>query len=1243
MNLNNMRSIALLSLFCWSVFPIVQGQDEKPGAPVHPGQPSNCIAWHTVTQGDDCETVPKKYYITKEEFLSWNPAVSKDCLTNFWLKYAYCVRIDGTSAVYTSARSTETSKTTAITKSDNPASPSSKITSTKDVSSTISTSTKPASGTTSESTVTTSVNTTYSVRNPVSTWNITTPTTDVAWPPKATQSGQPKDCNKWHLVRGRQSCQGVLNIHSSSLKKDDFFKWNPEVHEDCSGLFVGYWYCVGVKLNTTDNLEWETSTPPFTPPSEPTSYTPTKLTPADSDFTPTPSHGPMPTDCIHYHQAEADESCRDILKTYSYLSKDQFFKYNPVLKNNCDGLWKDNWYCVGVKSELLMPPTATTTPSDIPSGSPKDCKAWYYTTGGETCDQLAKMFGTFSADEFISMNPAVFDDCSDIEDNTWYCVAGPDTPITRTASLTTPTQLETAMPTQSNVSSDCKEYWLVSKKDTCKSIRQANSISLEKLLAWNPALGTYRAPFSFIMHRRLKAWMESKRHSRRRTHKDPEMPRLPDPRPYTLTPPPSQERITTLAEMVPLFRLPLELRRKILIHAFGNRTVHMDLVLTHPLREPLNDERSTYRSTKPAHRYHTENMHLYPYTEENLGLDRNQPRYTEGTEVLYGTNTIHIASKPLLTNLSRLVPERSLSLISSLEVVFRLDTEEQQGKAFPKLQQLERDLLILDTHFPSLLRLHIGLRLDLPIIEDNRTSIKRRPAHVFDMLQSIDTFVKRRCEQPQFGQLRDPLLLSIPQSAYEDFQNEVRHNGQYYVRKSGVQVWRPLTPESLVLDDKEQAIALSWWLRSLHTVHGRLGTILPRQPLILKLGISAFSACLLSTSNISTNDISCVPETMKRRFMTWYVAKREKHNGIPEPPTLPTPRPHILTPSPSSDALPQSQQTAPFFQMLPYEIRRQVLIEAFGDRTIHMDLTYNHPPMQGNKRAHAMIQEWRLGLDKSRPKSWYWRGCTCHHKPPPWHPAIATESYSARAVDKDRCCIGLGQCCDMWSKNSKDLYGCWIGAMGWLQTCRQAYTEGIDVLYTTNTIHISSATLLVDLTTYILPQRVSSIRSLEIIWFVETDVCIGKNLPRERDLNAILRILDRHFPDLKRLNLALQLGLSKKVETHVHWLFDTLDSFFIRRVFDCMREPFAVSIPFAVYIELRREIARVQGHEGNVFHWQIWRFFGGEYVLPHKPRVRKSLDTTPGARCNNGYWIYPGQLSVPTGQGAGQGGSQTLG
>jgi hypothetical protein len=141
-------------------------------------------------------------------------------------------------------------------------------------------------------------------------------------------------------------------------------------------------------------------------------------------------------------------------------------------------------------------------------------------------------------------------------------------------------------------------------------------------------------------------------------------------------------------------------------------------------------------------------------------------------------------------------------MITSLEIVLWLDTREHQGKAFPNQQQLEKDLLILNTHFPHLLSLHLGLRLDLPIIEDTGTKIKRRPANLSNMLRSIDTFVKRRSDLPEFAQFRDPFLLSISQSAYKDFENEVRDNDRYYVRKSGVQVWRPLSPKPFVLDDE---------------------------------------------------------------------------------------------------------------------------------------------------------------------------------------------------------------------------------------------------------------------------------------------------------------------------------------------------------------------------------------------------------------------------------------------------------
>ncbi|KAF4948693.1 hypothetical protein FGADI_9468 [Fusarium gaditjirri] len=313
---------------------------------------------------------------------------------------------------------------------------------------------------------------------------------------------------------------------------------------------------------------------------------------------------------------------------------------------------------------------------------------------------------------------------------------------------------------------------------------------------------------------------------------------------------------------------------------------------------------------------------------------------------------------------------------------------------------------------------------------------------------------------------------------------------------------------------------------------------------------------------------------MRRRFMTWYVAKREKRNGIPEPPILPNPRPHSLTPSPSTEALSQSRQDTPFFQILPHEIRRQILIEAFGGRTVHMDLTYNHPPMPGNEDVHAMNQEWRLGLDKTRPKSWYWRGCTCHRGPPPGSIFFRKGSYSTTAVADDDCCMGLANC-----------------------SCRQSYVEGIEILYSTNTIHISSATLLANLPAYIVPQRLSTITALEIAWFIDSDYHSGKNVAREKDLHTILLILDNHFPSLKTLNLALKLGLPKNAPAQLEHLFGILDGFFIRHLSDRMREPFAVSISYVAYKGFEDEIVRAQGHKGNVFHWQIWRFFGGDVTM----------------------------------------------
>ncbi|KAK3390168.1 hypothetical protein B0H63DRAFT_519403 [Podospora didyma] len=154
-----------------------------PPGPTHTGQPSNCNAWRLVQSGDTCSSVASGAGISLSQFLAWNPAVSSDCSTNFWLGQAYCVGVS--------------SSTTATSSTSRP------------LTSTAATSSTPAS------------------------------------PPGPTHTGQPSNCNAWHLVQSGNTCTSVASSHGITLAQ--FLAWNPAVSADCTANFwLGQAYCVGV-------------------------------------------------------------------------------------------------------------------------------------------------------------------------------------------------------------------------------------------------------------------------------------------------------------------------------------------------------------------------------------------------------------------------------------------------------------------------------------------------------------------------------------------------------------------------------------------------------------------------------------------------------------------------------------------------------------------------------------------------------------------------------------------------------------------------------------------------------------------------------------------------------------------------------------------------------------------------------------------------------------------------------------
>ncbi|KAI6257280.1 hypothetical protein MCOR29_010644 [Pyricularia oryzae] len=460
-------------------YPIlVSSQAVPPPGPTQPGTAPNCNKWHIVISGsgDNCDNVAARYKITLAQFLKWNPAVSSDCLQFFWPDYAYCVSVDASiTAVPTTSTSVRTTFATRTT-------------------SAVSTSVLPPVSTPS-----------YTFNHPVTDLNITTPTVPTEeWPPKNTQAGQPSYCNDWHLVMPGESCRAIVLQHGSWMGIEDFFLWNPAVGSDCMGLSLYKYVCVGIQPQTQISIDFPTITnnatvPPMVIP------TAVELPPVDNSFAPSPAQGPLPTDCVEYYLTQPGETCRDVVAKHDSITQAQFLAWHPFLNGNCDGLWLGYYYCILVENFIPEPPVETSAPSPVEAGIVSDCRAWFKATGPTwTCEQFVLIFGRFSLSDFIKWNPAVGSSCENsIKADYWYCVAVPDTPTTRTATLPGVTSTATVVPptsttaspppatptpTQPGMISGCRKFYFVQSGDVCWAIANSAGIELTDFYKWNPGV-----------------------------------------------------------------------------------------------------------------------------------------------------------------------------------------------------------------------------------------------------------------------------------------------------------------------------------------------------------------------------------------------------------------------------------------------------------------------------------------------------------------------------------------------------------------------------------------------------------------------------------------------------------------------------------------------------------------------------------------------------------------------------------
>lgn len=166
-----------------------------------------------------------------------------------------------------------------------------------------------------------------------------------------------------------------------------------------------------------------------------------------------------------------------------------------------------------------------------------------------------------------------------------------------------------------------------------------------------------------------------------------------------------------------------------------------------------------------------------------------------------------------------------------------------------------------------------------------------------------------------------------------------------------------------------------------------------------------------------------------------------------QPPLLEDPRPRPLSPSPPIKCL---QQQNALFGKVPYDIRRIILVYAFGKRRLHVDLCFDHPdtpltPDEPGENYHCGVAydkpEWDRILRRrnhAEPKSWQWWSSICHrHRPDSlWIWQQLDLSGQAWGPWLDNCRQGNAKHCHSWPGDLPSK--CQVGIMGWLLSCRQA-------------------------------------------------------------------------------------------------------------------------------------------------------------------------------------------------------------
>ncbi|WXC44134.1 hypothetical protein QX201_003869 [Fusarium graminearum] len=397
-------------------------RDKTPDLPVHTDVASDCTYWDSAyDETYDCQFFLDGWWLKMEAFVSWNPSVGTDC-SGLETGFSYCVEVnDGLP------RESDVPKTTS-----NPSLPIVTV--------------KPS------------------------------PTGSAK--PSPTQDGLIDTCSDFYFAQKGDTCAKIVSKYNT-FGFADFFKWNPAVEKDCSGIWANTWYCVGIP-GTVTKKPITTTTP----------------TPTNGVTTPSPIQDGMVKNCNKFHKIMSTTTTCANIENYYKLPLKTFYEWNPSVGTSCTHLLVDYWVCVGVPG--WTPPKATTTtkptpsngietPSPIQSNMVKSCNKFHKITPTTTCPNIEKYYN-LPLSTFYKWNPSVGMSCNALIVDYWVCVSVVGWTPPKATTTQPANGVATPSPVREKIVKDCKKFHLVADTTTCASIEKYYKITMAQLRKWNPTI-----------------------------------------------------------------------------------------------------------------------------------------------------------------------------------------------------------------------------------------------------------------------------------------------------------------------------------------------------------------------------------------------------------------------------------------------------------------------------------------------------------------------------------------------------------------------------------------------------------------------------------------------------------------------------------------------------------------------------------------------------------------------------------